>query len=98
MEPRQGPLAFPLVDPQPAAVRRRTPCDPRPDAASPQPSPVRVRVEAPVGVQLERPTPRTARLAAHRGERDDGAVEGLDVRRLAAVGVAARGTPPPSVT
>src|SRR4051794_25158690 len=69
VQPGHGPLHVPAVSPQPTAVRRPTPRDLRPDAAPAQPSAMRVGVKSPVSVQAIRTPPRTARLAAHRGDR-----------------------------
>src|SRR5262245_21578003 len=83
VQPRQGPLYHPAIDPQPAPVRLAAPGEERLDPQPPQPSPVRLRVVAPVAVEPLRAAARPAAPAPHRRDRLD---QSPQLRHLVDVG------------
>src|SRR5256885_597005 len=71
MQPRQGPLHDPTVDPQPTAVLPAALPQPRLDPEPTQPLPLWLGVIAPVAVQAVRAAARPTRLAAQRWNGSD---------------------------
>src|SRR3954451_2357870 len=68
VQPRQGPLHDPTVDPQPAAVLPATPPQEGPDPEPAQPPPQRLGVVGPVAIEAVGAAAGPTRLAAHRGD------------------------------
>src|SRR3954465_1333323 len=66
VQPRQSSLHEPAILTQAAPMGRPSSRDVRADAAPTQLPTMGVRVEAPIAIQLQRPSSGTARLAAHR--------------------------------